>query len=48
MDQTCIDWGNYAAKNVVDEIDSGLKERKIQPGVLGGMMPESPKWSKRQ
>ena len=48
VDQTCIDWGNYAHNNVVDEIDSGLKERKIIPGVLGGMMPESPHWSKRQ
>ena len=44
VDQTCIDWDNYAAGNVVDEIDSGLRERKI----LGGMMPESPKWSKRE
>ncbi len=48
VDQTCIDWGNYAANNVVNEIDSGLRERKIEGGFLGGLMPESPKWSKRQ
>lgn len=48
VDQTCIDWGNYAANNVVDEIDSGLRERKVEAGFMGGLMPESPKWSKRQ
>ena len=48
VDQLCVDWGNYAHNNVVDEIDSGLKERKIGDGSMGGLMPESPKWMKRQ
>lgn len=40
--QTCTDWGVYSHNNVVDQIDSGLKDRD-----LGGLMPESAKWMRR-
>ena len=48
VDQLCVDWDAYAHDHVVDEIDSGLKERKIGEAMMGGLMPESPKWMKRQ
>ncbi|MCJ1276218.1 hypothetical protein MMC21_004023 [Puttea exsequens] len=35
--QTCIDWAAYSGHNVVDEIDSGLKERD-------GLMPGMANW----
>ena len=28
MPQTCTDWNAYTSKNVVEQIDSGLKKRE--------------------
>ena len=42
VQQTCTDWGVYANSAVVDQIDSGLKDRDF-----GGLMPESAKWMRK-